>query len=501
MKASEPPARWSFVEDVLDAQARAIPEATALLAVAARGHETPWSYGAFAEQSSRLAHVLQGHGLARGEIVPVIVASLPHAIIARLALMRAGGVGLLLRAGTTPREMAHYVERTSPRLAIAGPEDVERFPPGIRVVVLPSAELDGALRAVPPEFPSLHLRSDEPEHIVPTGGTTGLPKLVLHTHGSRAYHYLRWTVGFAPGDLSWDLTGRWWLGAWRHGTQVFDRAMPAGSSAELVLETLMKYPITKFMGPARLFSEMLRLDVKARALPHLRLCCSGGQALDPTIVRGWKAATGLTIYDRYGQSEQADSPFQLQDETTAERGCLGKPFPWIDLAIVDQEGRRLSPGELGDIAINTAPIRPPWLFREYLGDPAATAARHRGDWYLTGDVGRMDPGGFVFMVGRADDVINCGGSNIGPWELESVLLEHAAVREVAVVGKPHPDLGHIPKAFVVAESGISPADSLATELLQFVNGQVHPHKRLHEVEFLASLPKTPEGKIRRSELR
>jgi acyl-coenzyme A synthetase/AMP-(fatty) acid ligase len=501
MKPSDPPAHFNFAEDVLDERARETPADTALLAIDERGSETRWSYGAFAEQSSRLAHVLQGHGLARGEIVLVLVASLPLGIIARLAVMKAGGVSLLLRHGTTAREMAHYIERTSPRLAIAGPEDVERFPAGIRVLVLPSPELDAALRAAPPHFPSLQLRSDEPEHIVGTGGTTGLPKLVLHTHGSRAYHYLRWTVGFAPGDLSWDLTGRWWLGAWRHATPVFDRAMPAGSSAELVLETLMKYPITKFMGPARLFSEMLRLDVKAKALPHLRLCCSGGQALDPTIVRDWKAATGLTIYDRYGQSEQADSPFQLQDETTAERGCLGKPFPWIDLAIVDQEGRRLPHGELGDIAINTAPIRPPWLFREYLGDPAATAARHRGDWYLTGDMGRMDQDGFVFMVGRADDVINCGGTNIGPWELESVLLENTAVREVAVLGKRHPDLGHIPKAFIVVESGISPADGLANELLQFVNDQVHPHKRLHEVEFRASLPKTPEGKVRRSELR
>jgi len=147
------------------------------------------------------------------------------------------------------------------------------------------------------------------------------------------------------------------------------------------------------------------------------------------------------------------------------------------------------------------PRRPPSLFREYWRDPEATAARHRGDWYLTGDIGREDQAGLFYIVGRVDDVINCGGENIGPYELESVLLEHAAVHDVAVVGKPDPALGEVPRAYVVAESGFLPSRTLADELMQFVNEAIHPFKRLREIEFIDALPTTEAGKVSRRELR
>jgi acyl-coenzyme A synthetase/AMP-(fatty) acid ligase len=501
MKSSDPPTYFNFAEDVLGHCATNCPDATALLHVDEQGHETPWTFGAMAEQSSRLAHVLRDNGLTRGDVVPLLVPSLPFGVIARLAVMKAGGVSLLLRQGTAAREITHYVERAGPHLVIAGPGEAERFPPPLRVLTLPSPELTQDLAGAPAHFTSLRLRSEEPEHIVLTGGTTGLPKMVVHTHGSRAFHYLRWTITFEADDLSWDLAGRWWLGAWRYGTPVFDRVAPAGTTADFVRETLTRYPITRLMAPARLYSELLRQGPAALAFPRLRMWCSAGQALDPAVARAWNAATGMRIYDRYGQSECADSPFELPDEAAYERGCIGKPFPWVNMAVIDPDGRPLPAGALGEIAIKAQPIRPPWLFREYLGDPDATAARHRGDWYLTGDSGHMDQDGFYYLAGRVDDVINCGGTNIGPWELESVLLEHPAVHEVAVVGVPHKDLGEVPKAFVVAERGFTPTPQLADELLAFVNGAIHSHKWLREVEFTATLPSTPEGKLRRAGLR
>jgi len=422
-------------------------------------------------------------------------------VIAQLAVMKAGGVSLLSRYRSTAREVAQYIDRATPRLAVVGSEDVESFPPGYPVLVLPSPELEDDLRAAPSDFPSLHLRSDEPAQITLTGGTTGRPKMVVHTHCSRLFHYLRWTVAFEPDDLTWDLGGRWWMGAWREGTPVFDRAMPAGASAEIVLETLARHPITRLMGPARLYSELVRRDLAASSFPRLRYCCSGGQAIDPTVLRAWKEKTGITIHNRYGQSECGETTLQPPDEVRSEPGCVGKPFPWIEMAVVDEAGRRLPVGELGDIAIKVTPVRHPLLFREYWGDPEATAARHRGDWYLTGDLGRTDQAGCFFIVGRTDDVINCGGTNIGPLELESVLLEHAVVREAAVVGKPHRDLGEIPKAFVVAEPGIEPTEGLADELMHYVNDAVHQHLRLREVEFTTRLPRTAEGKIQRGTLR
>jgi acyl-coenzyme A synthetase/AMP-(fatty) acid ligase len=171
------------------------------------------------------------------------------------------------------------------------------------------------------------------------------------------------------------------------------------------------------------------------------------------------------------------------------------------MAAIDPVGRPVPQGELGEIAVKVKPVRPPWLFCEYWRDTAAKAARERGDWYLTGDVGRVDEAGRFFLGGRADDIINCGGENIGPLELETVLLEHAAVCDVAVVGKPHPELGEVPKAFVVVGPQVEAGKELATELLQYVNNAVHEHKNLREIAFLPRLPRTAAGKVRRAELR
>jgi acyl-coenzyme A synthetase/AMP-(fatty) acid ligase len=501
MTLVEPPEYFNFAEDVLGRCVAQFPERTALLFVDEAGNETRWSFGSMDELSSRLAHVLHENGLKRGKIALLMLGSAPYSLITRLAVMKAGGVSLLVRPGATARELSHYIDRAHPSMAIAGGDDADRFPPSILVLAIPSVRMDQQMRAASPEFESLHLRSDEPEHIVLTGGTTGLPKLVLHTHGSRAFHTLRWTVSFDVDDLSWDLAGRWWLGAWRNGSTVFDRAAPAGIGPALVLDTLARYPVTRLMAPARLYAELLRHGVTVNDVTRLRTCCSAGQALDPTVFRDWKTVTGKIIYDRYGQSEIAESPFEPASEIARDMGSIGRPFPWVPMAIIDQQGNPLASGDLGDIAIKARPTRPSWLFREYLGDPDATAARHRGDWYLTGDVGRTNADGFVLLAGRADDVINCGGTNIGPWELESALLEHPAVREAAVVGKPHRDLGEIPKAYVVTESGYVLTNELAGELISYTNNAVHPHKRLRDVEFIATLPKTPEGKVRRGELR
>jgi acyl-coenzyme A synthetase/AMP-(fatty) acid ligase len=510
MKPSDPPEYFNFAEDVVAARARECPARTALLSVDEAGHETHWSFGRIDEQSSRLAHVLRANGLTRGATVLVLVASLPRRVIGQIAVMKAGGVSVLVRTRSTPREIDWHMDRASARLAIVGPEDAGSFLPNDgarrahdtrRVLVVPSRELDSEMRAAPPHFEPVRVRSDEPVHIVLTGGTTGPPKMVVHTHGSKMFYYLRWTICFDPDDLSWDLSGRWWIGAWRDASPVFERAMPAEGRSETVLDTLEKYPITKLMAPPRLYSELVRHDLTARSFAALRTCWSAGQALDATVRRAWKEATGVTIYDRYNQTECGEAPFQPAADAAWKAGCLGKPFPWIEMAVIDDQGCRLPAGALGDIAIKANPFRPSWLFREYRGDPERTAARYRGDWYLTGDSGRTDEAGFFFFEGRADDVIICGAENIGPYELESVLLEHPAVREAAVVGSPDRDLGEVPKAFVVAAPGVEPSRSLADELLDGVNRAVHPSKRLRAIEFADALPRTAEGKIRRRELR
>jgi len=495
----EQPEHFNFAEDVLGKWAAAYPGRTAILSVDENGRETPWNFGTIEEQSSRLANVLVANGLERREVVIVMVASLPYKVIAQLAIMKAGGVSLMLRSRSAAREVCQHISRATVRLVIAGPEDADRCPSGLRVLVFPSHELEKDLRTASPRFESLHLKSTEPAQLTLTGGTTGPPKLVLHTHASKPFYYLRWTVSFEQNDLSWDFAGRWWMGAWRNGTAVFHTTMTPDSGVTRILTTLSKYPITKLFAPARAYSQMVKEDLSAYRWPFLGACWSSGQPLDPAVFRAWIERTAIVLYDRYSQSEFGESP--VWPATAWESGCIGKPFPWIEMAVIDGGGLPLPAGELGDIAIKTKPVRMPSLFREYWYDAEATAARHRGDWYVTGDVGRMDQSGVFYLAGRADDVINCGGENIGPFELESVLLEHAAVHEVAVVGKPHPDLGEVPQAFVVPESGFEPTSELAEQLIHFVNGAIHQQKWLREVVFMPTLPRTAEGKLRRAELR
>jgi acetyl-CoA synthetase/medium-chain acyl-CoA synthetase len=180
---------------------------------------------------------------------------------------------------------------------------------------------------------------------------------------------------------------------------------------------------------------------------------------------------------------------------------MGKPMPGIDLAVIDDEGNRLPPDQEGDIAVRVLPERPIGLFKEYKNEPEKTAACFRGDWYITGDRATVDEDGYFWFVSRADDVILSAGYRIGPFEVESALLEHPAVVESAVVGSPHEERGEIVKAFVVLASGPEASDDLVSELQNHVRKVTAPYKYPRKIEFIDELPKTVSGKIRRIELR
>jgi acetyl-CoA synthetase/medium-chain acyl-CoA synthetase len=203
------------------------------------------------------------------------------------------------------------------------------------------------------------------------------------------------------------------------------------------------------------------------------------------------------IHDGYGQTETTLLAANLRG-MPIRPGSMGKPFPGHEVCVIGDDGLELPPGEVGELALRGAP---PSLFREYWKNPDATAACRRGDWYLTGDRGRRDEDGYLWFVGRADDVIISAGYRIGPFEVESALLEHPAVLESAVVASPDPVRGEIVKAFVVLRPGRAPGDELARELQEHVKRVTAPYKYPRAVEFVDGLPKTVSGKIRRVELR
>jgi acetyl-CoA synthetase/medium-chain acyl-CoA synthetase len=252
--------------------------------------------------------------------------------------------------------------------------------------------------------------------------------------------------------------------------------------------------------PPTVYRTLVLEDLKKRMFPHLRWCVGAGEPLNPEVIEVWREATRLTIRDGYGQTETVllvgnFPPLEVKP------GSMGKPSPGFDVSVIDDAGHEVPPGQEGDIAVRVKPVRPVGLFQEYWKNPEATANAMRGDWYVTGDRALKDEDGYLWFVGRADDVIISAGYRIGPFEVESALIEHPAVAEAAVVASPDPMRGEIVKAFVILAPGYEGSDALVTEIQEHVKTVTAPYKYPREIEFVRELPKTVSGKIRRVELR
>jgi acetyl-CoA synthetase/medium-chain acyl-CoA synthetase len=270
----------------------------------------------------------------------------------------------------------------------------------------------------------------------------------------------------------------------------------------LTLRTLARYPITTWCAPPTALRLIIRETLADYRFPHLRHCVSAGEPVNPEIIAAWKAATGLTLYEAYGQTETVVLIGNYRCLGHPIRpGSMGKATPGFEVAILDDNLEELPPGQEGEIAIRTAPQRPLGLFREYWHNPTQNASQFRGDWYLTGDRAIRDADQYFWFIGRKDDVIKSSGYRIGPCEVENALLEHQAVLDVAVVGKPDAVRGQIVKAFVIVRSQFASTETLKHELQQHCKRMVAPYKYPREIEFVAELPKTTSGKTRRVELR
>ena len=277
-----------------------------------------------------------------------------------------------------------------------------------------------------------------------------------------------------------------------HHSPVFD--------AKKSLDLLAHYPVTTLCGAPTVYRMLVLEDLSSYTFATLRHCVGAGEPLNPEVIETWKRATGITIRDGYGQTETVlvcgNFPF-----LEPRFGSMGKPMPGIEMAIIDHDGKPLGPDEEGDIAIKVKPTRAPGLFMDYRGDPERYAACFVGDWYITGDRGYVDTDGYFWFVSRADDVILSAGYRIGPFEVESALIEHPAVAESAVVESPDETRGAVVKAFVVLARGFEPSDALVKELQEHVKNVTAPYKYPRKIEFVEGLPKTVSGKIRRVELR
>ena len=290
------------------------------------------------------------------------------------------------------------------------------------------------------------------------------------------------------------------FGPWNAGSAAFVYRQYGKPDADKILSQFAEHGITSFCGPPTIFRMVVQADLTKYRYDTLRSCVAAGEPLNPEVIDAWKRASGLTIRDGYGQTETVVLVANFPG-IEVRPGSMGKPSPGFTVDVVDDEGDPLPAGKEGDIAVRVKPERPVGLFKEYWNDPEATAGAFRGDWYITGDRAYRDEEGYLWFVGRADDVIISAAYRIGPFEVESALVEHPGVVEAAVVGKPDKERGQIVKAFVTLAPRYAASAELVAELQDHVKGLTAPYKYPREIEFVEELPKTISGKIRRVELR
>lgn len=364
------------------------------------------------------------------------------------------------------------------------------------------------VREASPDFERVETRASEPLILYFSSGTSGNPKMVLHDSSYALAHLMtakHWHtvdpdgVHFTIADTGWGKAvwgkfyGQWLMEACVL-TYDFDRF-----SAGEIMELMPKYQITTFCCPPTMWRLIMQADVDSYDLSSWKHLSTAGEALNPDIFDFWLNKTGLTIYEGFGQTETVVSIGNLTG-STPRSGSMGKPVPLYTVEIQRDDGTRCNPGETGEICINLDP-HPAGLMIEYYRDEKKTAEAMYDGWYHTGDTAWCDEDGYIWYVGRNDDVIKSSGYRIGPFEIESVLLEHDAVAECAITGVPDELRGTAVKATIVLAPGYEGNDELTRELQTWVKEQTAPYKYPRIIDYVASLPKTVNGKIRRTEIR
>jgi acetyl-CoA synthetase/medium-chain acyl-CoA synthetase len=510
------PDTFNFARDVVDRLAGE--DRLGLLALDAALARREYTFAEIADASRRWAAVLHDAGIAKGDRVVVVLPKIPDWLFSMTALLRIGAVAVPSAEQLRAKDLLFRATHSGAVAVIAhasNAQEVEAIAadaPELRHWILVGGERDGwtsvepLLRAAQP-FDGVPTQRDDLAYIVYTSGTTKDPKGVVHTVAYTFAKRMQAAVWFdvKPNDLVWCTAGTGWakslwnvlLGPWSCGAPLV--LHEGGFQPEQRMDLIRDLGVTVLcQAPTEYRLEAKLADLGTRwKLPALRHCVSAGEPLNPEVIERWRAAFGLTILDGYGQTENtllvANRP-----GVPVRPGSMGKPTPGHDVAVIDERGEPCAPGDVGDIAVRG---NPPSLFIGYYKNDEETKNARRGEWYLTGDRAQVDDDGYFWFVGRADDVISSGAYRIGPFEVESALLEHPAVMESAVVGSPDPDRGNVVKAFVVLRSGFSASDALMRELQEHCKRVTAPYKYPREIEFVAELPKTRSGKIRRVELR
>jgi acetyl-CoA synthetase len=521
------PENFNFAYEVVDETASRSPEKIAMVWCDDLGNEAIFTFGQMKYYSDKAANFFLSAGIRKGDPVMLILKRHYEYWFCTLALNKIGAITIPATHLLSTKDIVYRNNAADIKMIVCVPdpqvmdhiEEAESASPTLLCKAVLGQGKPGWLSFTEGMNNSLEIFSRPVGEAATsnsdimllyfTSGTTGMPKMVNHDFAYPLGHILTakyWQrvedngLHFTVADTGWAKSA--WgkiYGQWIAGSAVmtynYDKFVPKS-----LMEVIVKYKVTTFCAPPTIFRFLIKEDLSKFDLSNLKYCVVAGEPLNPEVFKQFHDQTGIKLMEGYGQTEctVAVATYPWMEP---KPGSMGKPSPGYDIAIIDEEGNPIEVGNEGEIVIRTSSGKPSGMFNGYYRDDQLTKRVWSNGIYRTGDMAWFDEDGYYWFVGRADDVIKSSGYRIGPFEVESALMEHPAVLECAITAVPDPDRGQIVKATVVPSKNYHPSDELARELQEHVKKVTAPYKYPRIVEFVTELPKTISGKIRRVQIR
>jgi acetyl-CoA synthetase len=521
------PDNFNFAYDVVDEIALKTPNKIAMVWCDDKGAEAVFTFAQMKYYSDKTANFFKSNGIGKGDPVMLILKRRFEFWFCTVALNKIGAVTIPATHLLTTKDIVYRNNAADIKMIISVPEaeviqhieEAQEKSPSLKLKAIIGEDREGWLNFTKEIDKSSDnfvkpigaeaSQKDDSMLLYFTSGTTGMPKMVNHTFTYPLGHILTarfWQnvmdngLHFTVADTGWAKSA--WgkiYGQWLSGSAVmtydYDKFVPKN-----LMEVIEKYKVTTFCAPPTIYRFLIKEDLSKYNLSHLKYCVVAGEPLNPEVYKQFLDITGIRLMEGYGQTEctVAVATYPWMEP---KPGSMGKPSPGYAIDLVDEYGKPCEVGDEGQIVIYTKKSKPVGMFNGYYRDDQLTAKVWHDDTYYTGDMAWRDEDGYYWFVGRADDVIKSSGYRIGPFEVESALMEHPAVMECAITAVPDPDRGQIVKATIILTKNYSPSDELAKELQEHVKAVTAPYKYPRIVEFVAELPKTISGKIRRVQIR
>ncbi len=517
---------YNFAYDVVDRLANEKPDKLAMVWCNETGDEKFITFKDMKENSDKVASYFLSLGIRKGDAVMLILKRHFEWWYCMMALHKIGAIAIPATNQLMIKDIVYRVNAASIKAVVCTSDghisdlidEAQKETDTLSIKILARGNKKGWLSyedgiAQAPAFmaPTGEERPKAEEIMLMyfSSGTTGMPKMVAHNHYYSLGHIptavywhnvdpegLHLTVAETGwGKAVWGKLYGQWLAEAAVFTYDFDRFNP-----DEMLKRIAKYKVTTFCAPPTIYRFLIKEDLTKYDLSSVKYCTTAGEALNPEVFNRFKELTGIRLMEGFGQTE---TTLCLLTSTWMDPkpGSMGKPSPLYDMDLVDENGKSVEPGEVGEIVIRLDKGIPTGLMLEYYRDAEKTRQAMHDGLYHTGDTAYRDEDGYFWYVGRTDDIIKSSGYRIGPFEVESVIMEHKSVLECAVTGVPDPVRGQLVKATIVLVKGYEPSEELKAEIQEYVKTHTAPYKYPRIIEFVTELPKTISGKIRRTEIR